>query len=126
MAASVRVLIIALAAALGCGKPALANETFSASWLATLCDPKLELGGGMDSLDETLTCMMFISGFRQGVLMAEAVSKTKSGISCEPEKVPNTEVAKLVVRFARAHPEHMKHTGAELLALTLNDAFPCR
>lgn len=74
----------------------------------------------------TLSCLSYTSGFVDGVLAGSiAASKDGKPVLCPSEAVTPQQVASVVLRYLREHPEDRHEDALGLAYIALARAFPC-
>jgi hypothetical protein len=70
-------------------------------------------------------CFGYITGVIDTTATFKAVSQTRTQGYCIPENATATQLAKVFVKYANAHPEELHYGGLITIALAFNQSFPC-
>jgi hypothetical protein len=76
---------------------------------------------------QSLQCLVYISGFTDGYGAALiGFNNNKQAAFCPPEQVSLTQMARVLVKFGKDHPEKLWMRAYTVTLLALKDAYPCR
>lgn len=100
------------------------NEVFTGNNLLEQCSLVERADNTLNDTD--YMNMMFCLGTVYGVRsMTSALQTMARGESCIPLTASNGQVARIVVKYLRAHPSELHQDSALLVLKALNEAFPC-
>jgi hypothetical protein len=73
-------------------------------------------------------CHTWIIGFFDGLLWAQAMARIKhlTPVTCFPNGLTGEQVRLIVEKHLRDHPEELHHSARLIVAIALDQAFPCR
>lgn len=75
----------------------------------------------------TLSCLNYTSGFMDGLLAGSIVaSKHGKPLVCPSEEVTPQQVASVILKYLREHPEDRHEDALGLVYVALAHAFPCK
>jgi hypothetical protein len=81
-----------------------------------------------DDIENVATCI----GFVTGVLDADLFNDVGEGgqpmhrhLYCVPDDATATQLAKVVAKYGRDHPEELSDPGVSLVIFAMKHAFPC-
>jgi hypothetical protein len=75
----------------------------------------------------TLSCLSYTSGFMDGVLAGSiAASKNGQPLVCPSEEVTPQQVASVILKYLREHPEDGHEDALGLAYVALAHVFPCK
>jgi Rap1a immunity proteins len=66
----------------------------------------------------------YVTGVRD-IADAMVISRTPVQIACVPQGVTTGQLAAMVAKYVREHPEEWSRTGDELVVRTFRQTFPC-
>jgi hypothetical protein len=84
-------------------------------------------GNAMDTLHLTpvgTTCLTYVIGLSDGIGMFAAKGSVKE-MYCPPEGVTHGQVFRILVKYAKDHPEKLSVETRLLMLWALVEAFPC-
>jgi len=79
-------------------------------------------------LSHATTCIAYVGGFLDALDAMTVISPKATGVFCSPvppSNLPAEQVARIFVKYLRAHPERLHDRAGDLLIFSLVDAFPC-
>ena len=75
----------------------------------------------------TLSCLSYTSGFMKGVIAGSiAASKDGQPLVCPSEDVTPQQIASVVLKYLREHPEDRHEDALGLVYIALARTFPCK
>ena len=97
-----------------------ANADFTGNDLHTLCT--------LDTEKTKTACRMWITGFLNGLTMAQVLSKqqNKEPVTCIPNGVTGDQARMIVEKYMRDRPNVLHLSGEPIAAFALTRAFPCK
>jgi hypothetical protein len=81
-----------------------------------------------DDLDNVATCIGFVVGVIDGETfndVGEDGQPTHRHHYCVPDDATSTQLAKIVAKYGRDHPEELSDPGVSLVIFAMKRAFPC-
>lgn len=136
-----RKLLACLAVLLGLPVSGMAEEStgydFSAMKLRNFCTNR------SNNID-TMACLSFINGFRDGMMMGRMEVLNRAGLvnekdkqslntslnkysfSCIPQKVSTGQLREVFIKYMGEHPENLHEEAIFELSKTFIQYFPCK
>jgi hypothetical protein len=75
---------------------------------------------------ESIWCVGYLSGFADALRLSATFFEPQNQGVCLPEKgVSNEQLARVVTKWLKNHPESLHQSGRTEIMLALGEAFPC-
>ena len=102
----------------------VAGYSFAAAVSATPANSQGLTGNKLHEFCTNNQMDAFCSGYIIGA--ADVLSTLSTKRSCVPQGVNGEQVRDVVKRFLRLNPQVRHEPGAQVVAMALSDAFPCK
>lgn len=99
--------------------------------MLSVCGSAVKVSDGIKVTEseglDSLLCVAYLSGFADAITLSSQSTKPQEPKICFPRSgASNEQLARIVVKWLREHPENLHESARMEVMLSLNHAFPCK
>jgi hypothetical protein len=95
-----------------------------------ICGASVKKADGLSVSDkeilDAIFCLAYLSGFQDSIRLSISLFKPQNQIICLPEKASSIQLARIVTKWLKDHPQQLHESGRMLVLFALGDVFPCK
>jgi len=100
------------------------------SEMLSMCGAAVKVSDGIDVTEsegmDALLCIAYLGGFTDAITLSAQLTGPREPRICLPKSgVPTEQLARIMVKWLREHPENLHKSARIELMISLTNTFPC-